>query len=138
MTNHKKIMIVDDDPDILLTVKYILETEGYKVFTFESGLDMLKELEKGKKPSLIILDIMMPIISGWELHRRLGENPNWKKIPVVFLTARDNDTARQMYERYGVTRIKKPFDIKEFKEKVEEVLLNRPKYSKLMCTTCYI
>ena len=138
MTNQKKIMIVDDDPDILFTVKHILEADGYKVFTFENGWDMLRELDKGKKPSLIILDIMMPVISGWELHRKLGENPRWKKIPVVFLTARDTETARQMCERYGIIRIKKPFDINDFKGKVVEVLLNRPKYSKVMCTSCYI
>jgi CheY-like chemotaxis protein len=137
MANQKKVMIVDDDPDILLTVKQILEADGHKVYAFEDGLDMLKELEQGVIPSLIILDIMMPVMSGWEIHRRLGENPRWKKIPVVFLTARDNETAKEMCERYGVTRIKKPFDIKEFKDRIVEVLLNRQKYSKFMCG-CYL
>ena len=76
---------------------------------------------------------MMPTMSGWEVHRRLGENPHWRKIPVVFLTARTNATAEEMYERYGITHIKKPFDINEFKESIKEIVFDKQKYSKLMC-----
>jgi len=132
MANKKKIMIVDDDPDILYSLKQILESEGYIVYTFEDGNECIRELENGTKPSLIILDVMMPIMSGWEVHRRLGQNRKWMKIPVVFLTARCNDTAEEMYERYGITRIKKPFNIQEFKNKIEEILFHRQKFTKVM------
>jgi CheY-like chemotaxis protein len=131
-------MIVDDDPDILLSVQQILEASGYKVYTFENGLECIKKLNEGKKPSLIILDVMMPLMSGWEIHRVLGEHPRWKRIPVVFLTGRINDTAKEMYKRYSIEHIKKPFNIKEFKEKIEEILDEREKYAKKMrvCHLC--
>lgn len=137
MANKKRVMIVDDDPDVLVSVKQILEADGYKVYTFDNGHDCLRELDKGKKPTLIILDVMMPLMSGWEIHRRLGENSRWRKIPVVFLTGRTNETAEEMYERYGITRIKKPFSIQEFKERIEEILFDKQKYSKLMCQ-CHV
>jgi len=131
-------MIVDDDPDVLVSVKNILESEGYKVYTFEDGYECLQELKEGKKPTLIILDVMMPIISGWEIHRRLGENPNWRKIPVIFLTGRITETAEEMYNRYGITYIKKPFNIQEFKESIKEIIFDKPRYSKVMCKChCY-
>lgn len=126
-------MIVDDDPDVLISVKQILEKKGYKVYTYDNGYDFLKSMEKGKNPILIILDIMMPIISGWEIHRKLGENHLWKKIPILFLTGRDTETAQEMYKRYGIARIKKPFDIKEFEERIEEIIYDKPKYAKVMC-----
>jgi len=126
-------MIVDDDPDVLISVKKILEAEGYKVYAFNDGHECLRKLKEGKNPTLIILDVVMPIMSGWEIHRRLGENPNWKKIPVIFLTGRITETAEEMYDRYGITYIKKPFDIKEFKKSVEEILYDKQKYSRVMC-----
>ena len=137
LANKKRVMIVDDDPDILKSLKQLLEAEGYKVYTYEDGYECLKGLKEGLNPTLIILDVMMPIMSGWEVHRRLGENPKWKKIPVVFLTARLTETAEEMYQRYGITRIKKPFDIKEFKVRIERILFDKQKYSKLMCQ-CHV
>ena len=125
-------MIVDDDPDILLSVKQLLEACGYKVYQFDNGRDFLEALNKGKKPSLIILDITMPIMSGWEIRKRLEENPRWKSIPVVFLTGRTNETAEDMYEQYGVDHIKKPFSIKDFIESIERILDSRRKYSRQM------
>ena len=90
------------------------------------------ELEEGVKPSLIILDIMMPLMSGWQIHRKLGENPDWKGIPIVFLTGRSTETAIEMCNRYGVQHIKKPFDIKDLKQRIENILFERQKYSKEM------
>ena len=133
MANKKKVMIVDDDLDVLQTVRQILEKNGYKVYSFDNGFDCFKTLDKGVKPSLIILDIMMPLISGWQIHKKLGENPNWRKIPVVFLTGRSTETAIDMCKRYGVNHIKKPFNVKDLKERIDNILLDRQKYSKEMC-----
>ena len=92
-------MIVDDDKDILLCVKQILEANGYKVYSFDNGRDFLKALEDGKKPTLVLLDVMMPEMSGWDVCRRLEENLSWNRIPVVFMTARASQTAEDMHER---------------------------------------
>ena len=117
-------MIVDDDPDILLSLREILEANGYKVYSFDNGEDLLKALSDGKKPTLIILDIMMPEMSGWDIQTRLRENQKWKKIPIVFLTARSTETAKDMCERYGIDYISKPFEIKDFLNRINTFLIN--------------
>jgi len=124
MANKKRVMIVDDDLDILLSLKELLEANGYKVYSFDNGNDFLKALSEGKKPTLVILDIMMPEMSGWEIQRILKENPKWKKIPIIFLTARSTETAREMYEQYGIDYILKPFDIKDFLNRINTFLIN--------------
>ena len=132
MANKKRVMIVDDDRDILLSVKQILEKNGYKVYSFDNGRDFLRALEDGKKPTLVILDIMMPEMSGWDIRRRLEERPGWDRIPVVFMTARANQTSEEMYERYGVGYIKKPFDVNDFMDVVVNIADSKQKYSKKM------
>ena len=65
MDMDKKIMIVDDDPDILISIRKIFEREGYEVFTVDSGMDCIKELERGFK-GIVLMDIMMPFMDGWD------------------------------------------------------------------------
>ena len=132
MAKKKTVAIVDDDVDILNSVKQILEKNGYNVCPFDNGRDFFRNLNEGNEPALIILDIMMPLMSGWEIHRRLGENPEWRDIPIVFLTSRINDTAEEMYKRYGVKRIKKPFDIKDLIKSIDNIVCNRKKHQKEM------
>ena len=136
MAKKKEIMIIDDDPDVLMSVKQLLEACGFKVYSFNNGRDCLKLLDNGIKPSLIILDIMMPEMSGWEIQRRLEENPNWDNIPVVFLTGRNSDIAKDMCKKYGMGYVKKPFDIESLKQNINKVLkskkaknLQREKYN---------
>ena len=136
MANKKRVMIVDDDPDILYSLKQILESNGYKVYPFDNGMDCLKSLDEGKNPTLIILDIMMPIMSRWDIRRKLEENPKWRHIPLIFLTARTNQTATDMYKSYGIDFIKKPFDLSTFLESIEQILNSKRKYSRQM-SKCY-
>ena len=83
----KKIMIVDDEPDITLTVKQYLEKSEnpYRVICAESGRQCFELLAQGEIPDLIILDIMMPEINGWDVFDTLKEEPSWSHIPVIFL-----------------------------------------------------
>ena len=118
----KKIMIVDDDPDILCSVSTILEKNGYKVITATDGMFCIKKLMKGEKPNLIILDIMMPILSGWDVLTKIKKNNKWRKIPIVFLTARCTDTAMDMCQSYGVDYISKPFNLIDLLDKIKEML----------------
>lgn len=133
MAAKKKIMIVDDDPDVLLTLKQLLEKSGYKVIPFEDGIDCIRALNQGEKPHLIILDVTMPVYSGWEVQRRLSADINWKKIPIVFLTGRSTETAIEMCKKFGVDYIKKPFDIKDLKERVEIVLHPQKRKTSKVC-----
>jgi len=83
------ILIVDDEKDILEFLKYNLETEGYGVLIAHDGIEALKQAEQ--VPSLILLDVMMPELDGWETARRLKRNPETKGIPIIFLTARNSE-----------------------------------------------
>jgi len=118
-------MIIDDEHDILFSVSQILELSNYEVTGVESGRECFEILQRGEIPDLIILDIMMPVMSGWEVQRKLNENIDWKDIPVVFLTARTSDVAREMCKRLGTEYIAKPFDTKDLENRIEKVLKNK-------------
>ena len=86
---RKKILIVDDEPDIVNLLKYNLETEGYDVVSANNGK---AALEKAREhPDLIVLDVMMPQMDGWEVIRQLKKKEETASIPVLFLTAKDSE-----------------------------------------------
>lgn len=85
-----KILLVDDEPDILEFMEYNLKKEGYGVFTAQNGKEALKVAEK-EIPHLVILDIMMPVMDGIETCRQMRENTELKNTLVAFLTARNED-----------------------------------------------
>ncbi len=120
----KKIMVVDDDPDDLQSIKQMLENmdDEYNVTCASSGVRCLKLLENNEIPDLILLDIMMPEMSGWETLKILQENSSWRDIPVVFITARTDDFAEEAGNFLAMDYIEKPFDIEDFKKRIDEVL----------------
>lgn len=89
-TPAKKILIVDDEPDILEFLQYNLRKEGYEVVTASDGRQAIAVAEK-EKPGLIILDIMMPELDGVETCRLLRTKKEFQEVPIAFLTARDED-----------------------------------------------
>jgi len=119
----KKIVIIDDDPDIRLSLEQILNSKGYNAISFEDGFDFFKYLKNGDIPNLILLDVMMPVMSGWEIQRKLKENPKWNKIPIIFITCRTTDTAKEMGKRYGIDYIEKPFDIEDLTRRVKIAII---------------
>lgn len=85
-----KIMLVDDEPDILLVERTILKKEGHEIIEAESGEECLERLETDK-PDMILLDVMMPGIGGWETGKLIKENESTRDIPVIMLTVRGSD-----------------------------------------------
>jgi len=81
----KKIMIVDDEPDLIFSIKCALEnfSEEYKVIGAESGRECFDLLKNGQMPDLIILDIMMPEMNGWDVFTKLKENPRWHLLRTL-------------------------------------------------------
>ena len=119
-----KIMVVDDDPDQISTVKYVLESlnEKYEVIGANDGTHCLQLLKDKLIPDLILLDIMMPEMNGWEVYNHLKENSLWKDIPVIFLTARTDRVAKNAGSFLGDDYIEKPFNRDELMKRIEEVL----------------
>ena len=120
----KKIMIVDDEPDIRYTIKDDLEDlygQECEIFDADGGESCLKFLENGQIPDVILLDIMMPGMSGWELYDKIKDNSLWKKIPVVFLTARTDDVAKDAGILLGNDYIEKPFDAEDLRIRIDKV-----------------
>ena len=123
----KKIMVVDDEPDQIATVKYVLESSNneYEIMGADSGFKCLELLKNNQIPDLILLDIMMPEMSGWEVLNQIKENSSWRNIPIIFLTARTDRVAKKAGVFLGDDFIEKPFDSKYLIEKIDEIFKNR-------------
>ena len=120
---NKVIMVVDDEPDILLTVGQMLEMSGYQVIKAKDGVECINKLnELITIPDLVLLDIMMPDLSGWDVAAKIKENPAWKEIQIVFLTAKGDTMSIGMGNLAAEDYIVKPFDIKDLKERIEKII----------------
>lgn len=118
---HRRILIVDDEADICLIIKFNLEQEGYEADVAHSAEEALR-LEIGKY-DLLLLDVMMEGMSGFEMARRLKENPGTAKIPIIFVTAKDNEEdILRGFDAGSDDYISKPFSIKELVSRVNAVL----------------
>ncbi len=117
----KKILIIDDEPDILKLVSLRLKKLGHDILTADNGKDGLDSI-KANKPDMILLDLILPVISGEKICRQIKKDEELKHIPVILFTASDvsvADTAKQLgAEDY----IAKPFDPKKLVEKVQKIL----------------
>lgn len=99
----KKILLIDDEPDLLATTKFLLENEGYKVYTASSGKEGIKKFEK-IAPDLILLDIVMPEMDGFEtLHRLRNVYPESEHIPIIMLTVRTEMESTFQAKGFGAT-----------------------------------
>ncbi len=122
----KKIMIVDDDPSIRYTLKNGFELyEKYNVTTVESGFQCLDMLHNNQIPDVILLDVMMPEMSGWETFNKIKANSAWKDIPIIFLTARTDTVAKQAGGFLAEDYIEKPAKIPDIKERIDKVLFKK-------------
>ena len=121
MSKGNKILIVDDDKSNLLVLMDILQ-EDYSLNIAKKGEDAIKIAEKNK-PDLILLDIILPDIDGYEVLARLRKSDNTKNIPVIFLTGlSDSGSAEKALKSGAVDYILKPFDPSVIKQKVMEQL----------------
>lgn len=121
----KKIMLVDDEKDQIFSIKTGFEElypNEYEIITAESGKKCFELLEKNVKPDLILLDIMMPEMNGWQVFDKLRAHQSWKNIPVIFLTARSDSLALNAGAMIAEDYIEKPIDINELKVRIDNVL----------------
>jgi DNA-binding response OmpR family regulator len=118
----KKILIVDDEQDIVESLKFVLETYNYTCYCAYNGEDGLK-LAREIVPDLIILDVMMPRINGFKISRLLKFDAKYKNIPILMITARSQEEDKLIGEETGADEyITKPFDLDEVVKTVQKYL----------------
>lgn len=119
---RQKVLIVDDEPDAVIASKRALEADGYNVIEANNGA-MAFDVLKSDIPDVILLDVMMPDMDGFEVCRRLKEEPLYENIPVIMLTAKGeiNDKVEGL-DIGADDYMTKPFNLKELKARIKTVL----------------
>ena len=120
----KQVLIVEDEPDIAEGLRYNLEREGFGTVLAETGeKGLAAALDKGGPPALILLDLMLPGMSGTELCRRLRQEPATRRTPIIILTARGAESERVAGLELGADDyVTKPFSVRELMARVRAVL----------------
>jgi len=122
LNGNKKILVVDDEESIRTVVSFTLEQSGYEVETAANGDDALDKVYSFR-PDLIILDLMMPLIDGWEVLRLLRTDPATEKIPVILLTAKGEIRDKMFALQQGsADYVVKPFNKKDLLDRVRALL----------------
>jgi two-component system alkaline phosphatase synthesis response regulator PhoP len=120
--NSKKILIVDDEVDLVETVRFPLEMEGYHVLVSYNGEDALNQARK-ENPDLILLDLMLPKLDGYKVCRLLKFDDRYKHIPILMLTAKTQEKDKTLGMETGANEyITKPFEIDDLLKKVKAYL----------------
>ena len=118
----KNILVVDDDPLVVKILREPLERAGYNVNVASHGLEALKKV-KERKPDLIILDILMPLLDGFKVARLLKFDKRFKDIPIIVLTSRATEGERKMGEQVGANEfLFKPFRLPQVLDVVQRYL----------------
>ena len=119
----KTVMVVDDEQDIQTLVKAVLEGEGFEVVVASSGQECL-EMLKNEKPDLILMDMMMPGMSGRETSKKIRDDPSTKNVKIAFLTvARFSETGEKTLKAMNISDyITKPFENTDLVKRVKKIL----------------
>lgn len=118
----KSVLLIEDEPNIIEAISFILSRDGWTVNTHSNGHDAVDVVHKSV-PDLIILDVMLPGKSGFDILRELRDSAPTENVPVLMLTARGQSKDREMAERAGVSRfMTKPFSNSDVLEAVRELV----------------
>ena len=117
-----RILVVDDEPNIVLSLEFLMKQAGYEVQTAADGEEALEAVREDP-PSLILLDINMPKLNGYEVCEAVRANPEWKGTRIVMLTAKGRDIEREKGLAVGADDyVTKPFATQDVVAKVREIL----------------
>lgn len=117
------ILMVDDNIDILEAMQMAVEMEGYSVKTAQNGVEALALLNQGDRPSLILLDLMMPVMDGWAFAKHVEENKEFSNIPIVVVSAY---TDVGNYPRNASGTFQKPIELNNLLKTVKQYCSNVP------------
>lgn len=125
MASVPKILIVDDDPNILISLEFLMRKSGFDVLIARNGSEALELLHK-HLPEVTLLDIMMPDVDGYEICKQVKKAKKFKDCSIVFVSAKTKEADIQMgYDAGADLYITKPFSTKQIVNKVKELLLKR-------------
>lgn len=116
----ESILVVEDNQDLSLLFKLVLESMGYQVATLDDGRDALAEVEK-IQPRLVLMDIMMPETNGLQVSRHIKEQSNYRSLPILLVSALDCLQQDQLDKSKADDIIYKPFDLDYFISKVKQM-----------------
>lgn len=120
--SKKRILVVDDEVDLVETVRFSLELEGFEILVAYNGEEALNQARK-EHPDLILLDLMLPKLDGYKVCRLLKFDERYKHIPILMLTAKTQDKDKAIGLETGANEyITKPFDMDDLMKKVKEYL----------------
>ncbi len=123
----KKILIVDDEPNILTALEYLLQRSGYDVFLAQDGAAALQQVEL-HLPDLVLLDVMMPLKSGYDVCQRIRARAGWRHIKIIMLSAKGREAEVSKGLSLGADLyVTKPWSNKDLVAKIEQLLESAPK-----------
>ena len=118
----KRILIVDDEPNIVAAVEFLLQRSGYDVYVARNGDEAL-ELVESCKPDLVLLDVMMPARSGYAVCKQIRENADWRHIKIIMLSAKGRDAEVSKGLAVGADLyVTKPFSTRDLMDKIGALL----------------
>ena len=118
----KKVLVADDEPNIVAAVEFLLQRSGYEVHVARNGDEALRLVET-QQPDLVLLDVMMPLRSGYEVCTRMRERPEWRHIKIVMLSAKGRDAEVSKGLATGADLyVTKPFSTRDLIGKINNLL----------------
>ena len=119
---QKRVLVVDDEPNIVMSLEFLMRRAGFEVQVARNGREALTALD-GMPPDLMLLDVMMPEFDGYEVCERIRARPEWNATKIVMLTARGRETERERGLKLGADAyVTKPFSTRELVDQVKGML----------------
>ncbi|MFO1040024.1 MAG: response regulator [Geminicoccaceae bacterium] len=119
---NKRVLVVDDEPNIVMSVEFLMKRAGFEVDVARNGREALAALE-GAPPDLILLDVMMPEFDGYEVCERIRARPDWNGTKIIMLTARGREVEKERGLALGADAyVTKPFSTRDLVEQVKQML----------------
>jgi DNA-binding response OmpR family regulator len=118
----KRVLVVDDEPNIVMSLEFLMRRAGFEVAVARNGREALEALE-GTPPDLLLLDVMMPEFDGYEVCEQIRARPEWNATKIVMLTARGREVERERGLALGADAyVTKPFSTRDLVEQVKRML----------------
>jgi DNA-binding response OmpR family regulator len=122
----KTVLIADDEPNIVISLEFLLEQDGYRVLVARDGNEALEAIAR-EVPDLVLLDIMLPRLSGYDVCQRIRQDPAWAKVRVIMLTARGREVEVTKGLALGADAyVTKPFSTRDLLDQVRQLLGDAP------------